>query len=58
MKIEITKIAALKYAATVEYPWGLKVRCIGGTIEEAVKLAASDIGQKERAESFAVPADE
>lgn len=57
MKIEITKIEDLRYAATVEYPWGLTVRCIGGTIKEAVRLAASDIGQKERSQSFAVPAE-
>lgn len=52
MKIEITKTVD-GYAATVAYPWGQKVRCCGGTVEEAVKMATFDIAGKERAVSFA-----
>lgn len=47
MNIEISKIEDGRYQAVVKYPWGQSVACIGASIADAVKLAASEIGRAE-----------
>lgn len=57
MKIEVTKIEDGRYVATVSYPWGQRVRCTAGTINQAVSLVAADIAQKETAQVVPVPTE-
>lgn len=52
MNIKITKTEDGQYAATIKYPWGAEVKFLAGTVSDAIRLAADDVGRKELSTVF------
>lgn len=57
MNIKITKTEDGQYAATIKYQWGAEVKFLAGTVSDAIRLAADDVGRKELSTVFDVDND-